>query len=175
MKAGLTDWLSSSCGKSDELESDIASIYLMHQAGYDVESAISSIDLLRKYGTPKPDNAWDIFVWELFGTHPWSEDRAEHVKRYLQESRIHIKCEEVFQDRAGVVITKKSPLNIRKYPMQRTASIAQIPKGATVEVICDCIQQEWRDGQDWLYIEYVTPESEYRGWVNKKYVSYKDG
>lgn len=162
--------VSNSCGKSDELECDIASIYLLHKAGYNPESALGGIDILRKVSAPKKGDWVESIMFSLFASHPWSDDRVRCVKGYVRGSKVLAKCEQKYQNQTGRVITRKSPLGIRKYPLRKSETIFKIPKGATVSVICDCAEQEYRKKEDWLYIQYSNNENVYAGWVDKEYV-----
>lgn len=168
--AFITNWTSNSCGKADELECDISSVYLLYKAGYDPEKALGGVALLKAHSNPKTNNTWDQIWWQIFATHPWSEDREVCVRNYVHNAKVKVECEEVFSDLNGFVATKTSPLNLREYPVKNSVSIIKIPKGANVEMICDCIEQEYRKHEGWLYVEYQTDNNIYRGWVDKKYI-----
>lgn len=169
----ITQIAASICGKSDELECDISSMYLLHKAGYDPENALGGIDLLRSFSSPKPDSDWKAMVFAFFSTHPWSEDRDKCVTSYVQSAKVRVECEEIFDNAKGVVATKVSPLNVREYPIKKSNSLKKIPKGAEVEVICDCVEQEYRKNRDWLYVSYEEGGEEFNGWVDKKYIKFK--
>ena len=167
-----TSLVSNSCNKSDELECDIASMYLLDKAGYDPEAALGGIDLLRRISAEKTGDWFETLVFAAFGSHPWSEDRVRCVKGYVRGSKVEVKCEEKFTKQRGKVITNSSPLNIRTYPIKKAEKIFPIPKGAEVEVLCDCVQQEHRPDRDWLYVEYFDGEIFHKGWVDKRYIEF---
>jgi len=172
-KALVTQVATSICGKPDELECDIASMYLLYKAGYDPEKALEGIELLREFGEPRPESEWEALLMSFFRTHPWSEDRDKCVTEYVQEAKVQSECEEIFNGVKGTVATKSSPLNMRAYPIVKSKSLAKIPKGAQVEVICDCVTQKYRPNRDWLYVSYENNEEVYSGWVDKKYIDYE--
>ena len=166
----LTQVASSICGKPDELECDIASVYLLYQAGYDPEKALGGIDLLRKVSGPAPDDDWRKMIAGFFQSHPWSEDRDRCVTSYVKNAKVIVACEDHFEGQLGVVSTKSSPLNIWEYPSKSAEKLFPIPKGGEVEVICDAVPQPYRTKRDWYYVEYIDQGETYRGWVDQKYV-----
>lgn len=163
----LTNISSSICGKADELECDISSIYLLYQAGFDPELAIGGVNLLKKYGQPKPEKSWEKMYMTFFKSHPWSEDRVNCVKRYVHNAKVEAICEETYTNRKGRVNTKSSPLNIWEYPIKVADKLGQMEKNEQLSILCDCVEQKFRKQRDWLYVE---SESGIRGWVDKKYV-----
>jgi len=118
--AFITKIAASICGKSDELECDISSMYLLNKAGYDPEKALGGIDLLRSFNSPRPDNEWKAMLFAFFSTHPWSEDRDNCVTSYVREAKVRVECEKIFDNSMGSVITKQSPLNAREYPIKNS-------------------------------------------------------
>jgi len=52
----------------------------------------------------------------------------------------------------------------------QSKTLKKIPKGADVQVICDCVEQKYRKNRDWLYVSYEENGEEYNGWVDKKYI-----
>ncbi len=167
----FTTYVSSSCGKSDELECDISSMYLLDEAGYDAELALGGIEILRQISGTKSNNFWDGLFFSLFGTHPWSDDRVNCVQGYVRGSKVNTRCEEVFTDLQGVVNTKTSPLGLREYPIKKSNKIFDIPKGSMVDVICDCVEQEYRKNIDFYYVSFLTADNTLlKGWVDKQYI-----
>ena len=72
-------------------------------------------------------------------------------------------------------MTKTSPLNARAYPINKAKSLKQISKGVTVDVICNCVEQEYRKHQDWLFVAYQENEEVFKGWGDKKYIALEGG
>ena len=68
--------------------------------------------------------------------------------------------------------TNRDPLTIRAYPSYLSRKVREIPRGSTITIICDCIQQEYRKSVDWLYVGYIEDGKTFNGWVNKKYVTF---
>jgi len=164
-----TNFFDRTCGKSDELECDIASFYLLHKAGYDPEKALEGISLLKTVSTPKAQDPLTQLMWIILGSHPWSEDRYDIAFSYVKQAKVNATCEEVFSGRMGKVITKRDPLTLRALPSKHSTG-KKIPKGADIEVICDCIKQEYQIERDWLYVKYFDQDSIHYGWVDKQYV-----
>ena len=168
--AVITQIAASICGKPDELECDISSMYLLHKAGYDPEKALGGIELLKSFSSPRRDGDWNAMFFAFFRTHPWSEDRDNCVTSYVRGAKVRAECEKIFENTMGLVATKKSPLNAREYPIKKSKSIKKIPKGSDVQVICDCVEQKYRKNRDWLYVSYEENGKDYNGWVDKKYI-----
>lgn len=158
---------SSICGKADELECDISSIFLLNKAGFDPEEALGGVNLLKKYGKPKPADNWQKMYLTIFKTHPWGEDRVTCVRNYVHLAKVDAVCQEIYSDRKGKVNTKSSPLNIWAYPIKVADKLGKMQKGEPLSIICDCVEQEYRKHRDWLFVE---SQSGIRGWVDKKYV-----
>lgn len=156
-------------GKADELECDIAAIYLMYRAGYKPEKAIDGLELLKRHSTPKSESGWENLLWTVFGTHPWTEDRIEYVGKYLKRSKVNVGCEEYLGCRAGIVMTAKpGRYFLREYPSVYSEVVAEIPKNKEVKVVCDCIEQEYEKDIDWLYVQYNNNGKMLMGWIDKK-------
>lgn len=173
-KSILTSIFANSCGKSDELECDIASIYLLYKGGYDPEKALGGVDILRRISSKKTGSWSESIIFMAFGSHPWSDDRSKCVKGYVRGSRVDIGCDRKYDEKYGVVVTKKSPLNIREFPMiNKARKIHKISKGEIVRVWCDCIKQPMYPERDWLYVTYTDNNEEFTGWVDKKYIELK--
>ncbi len=170
--AFITQVASSICGKPDELECDISSMYLLQKAGYDPEKALGAIALLRKTSSPRPDGDWKAMFYAFFRTHPWSEDRDNCVSSYVKNAKVRAECEKVFNNTKGVLETNISSLDIKEYPINKSKSLKTIPEGAEMEIICDCVEQKYRKDQDWIYISYEEDGEEVNGWVEKKYIKF---
>ena len=80
-------YLYSFFNQSDELEADLAGMYLAYKAGYNPEKAMEAFLMIKNWDIPKPDNRLDRFFIDLIRTHPWSEDRYNCAKDYLKEAR----------------------------------------------------------------------------------------
>jgi hypothetical protein len=166
----ITQLGSKICGKPDELECDLASMYLLHKAGYDPEIAMGGVELLKMYSEPKPEEDWRAALMAFFKSHPWSEDRDICIREYIQEAKFSAVCEHIYSNKKGFIATKQSPLELREFPIKRAKSIYKIPKGAKVQIVCDCIEQEYRINEEWLYVLYKTKDKKYYGWVDKKFI-----
>lgn len=153
----------------DELESDLAGFYLAYQAGYDPERALEGLELLRQFDQPRPEEGYKRHLLSLLRSHPWSEDRYECVVQYLHQAKTIAGCGNIYSFGVqGLVTTSSGPLNIRAYPNQMASKTVQIPKGGTIDLICDCETQPYRPDEKWIYIE---DSNGVRGWVNGKYVT----
>lgn len=167
----LVEICSVGCSKADELECDFASVYLLSKAGYDPEKAINALEILKRFSPPKAgaltlENIW----WTVFGSHPWTEDRIGYVRAYVSQSKIKVACDEIVCKKG---VTEQSPMYMREYPSIYSTVFITLPKGAEVEVICDCVEQEnQQGGNDWLYVEYRDGKKTYRGWIDKTFVNY---
>ena len=170
----LVQYVSAIVGKADELECDFSGIYLLEKAGYDPELALGGVRLLEQFSKPKPDNLFEQLLADLTMTHPYSEDRRTCANSYVHASKVTIGCEQVFAEMQGHVVTKRSPLNIREYPIKSSEKLAKIPKGGMVRVLCDCVEQEFRKHRDWYLVEYLEKDSLVRGWVDKHYIQLMD-
>lgn len=144
----------------------------MYKAGYDPEKALGGIELLREFSTPKPDSRWEQLILTFISSHPWSEDRDKCVRSYVRRAKVTAKCAEIYENQQGQVITKRSPLNIRAYPIKGATKLAKIPKGAFVKVLCTCVEQTYRKREGWLFVQYDTGETIFTGWVDKQYIRF---
>jgi hypothetical protein len=161
------------CGKSDELECDVSSLYLMAKAGYDPEKAENVFNLFLQYDTPKPNNEWYAWYLEILRSHPWSENRISCVKDQTRNAKVVSACDpqkDMYSKTLGKVITKTDPLNIREYPTKLSKSLYKIPKGATVQLVCDCAKQNYDHAKDWIYVGYFENNNLHKGWVDKKFI-----
>ena len=168
-----TNLRATSCGKADELECDISSMYLLNEAGYDPELALGGIEILREIAQSKSEGFWDDLLFYFFGSHPWSDDRVKCVKNYVREAKVKVACEAIYEDIIGTVVTRNDPLNIWEYPTKRSEKIYPIPRGAQIKVICECTEQPYRPQEQYLYVQYSTQEGlSYKGWVDQQYVEF---
>ncbi len=120
------------CNPSDELDADIAAIYLMYAAGYDPERAVSVMQLLRQLD-PRPSWGVERWLYELVRTHPWSEDRFRCIRRYWRASKVVVKCAEKYPKKTYACLhTRRDPLNVRRYPSTSSEVLGQFLRGETI-------------------------------------------
>ncbi len=161
----FTQWKASVCNQADELECDIAAVYLMHAAGYDPERAFDVMRLLRQMDDSKPENNLELWLILLGRTHPWSEDRERCVRDYVKNAKTVVKCREKYKRGRGRVVTARSPLNVRKYPSADSEKLGQFRRNEEIRLICDCVKQ-----QNGMQFVYARNEEGLIGWVDKKYI-----
>ena len=171
---GSIKLISNYFNQPDEIECDLTGIYLAYKAGYDPENAVKGLLHLKRADQPKPSDKLERRIIDFFRTHPWSEDRYNCAVDYVAQAKTKIKCQRdgIYpKDKKGVVATKQSPLNLRVYPNLHSKRIGKMDKGATVELICDCVSQENRSYEEWMYIKNAEGQV---GWVRNKYIKIQD-
>lgn len=161
----LKQMIASACNQADELECDIAAVYLMYAAGYDPERAFDVTRILREMDDEKPANDAERWFIIIMRTHPWSEDRDRCVRDYVKNAKTVVKCREKYKKGRGKVQTRRSPLNVRKYPNAESEVLGQFQRGEEVVLICDCVKQ-----QNGMQFVYARNQDGLNGWVDKKYV-----
>ncbi len=164
--ATLTKYQSLVCNKADELEADIAAVYLLHAAGYDPERAFLATSLLRQMDDGKPSNAIEHWIYSLARIHPWSEDRDRCVRQYVKNAKAVAQCRNKYEKRTRAkVATQRSPLNVRQYPSTRSQTLGQFERGEEITLICDCVKQ-----QSGMQFVFARNNDGLKGWVDKEYV-----
>ncbi len=153
------------CNQADELECDIAAVYLLYAAGYDPERAFDVTRILREMDDEKPNNDVERWFMTLMRTHPWSEDRDRCVRNYVKNAKTVVKCQDKYKKGRGKVHTRRSPLNVRKYPHVESEALGQFQRGEEIVLICDCVKQ-----QNGMQFVYARNQEGLKGWVDKKYV-----
>lgn len=153
------------CNQADELECDIAAVYLLHAAGYDPERAFDVTRVLREMDDEKPENDVERWIMSVMRTHPWSEDRDRCVRDYVKNAKTVVQCREKYRRGRGRVSTRRDPLNVRKYPSPESESLGQFQRGEEIHLICDCVKQ-----QNGMQFVYARNEEGLEGWVDKKYI-----
>ncbi len=154
------------CNKSDELECDIASIYLLEKAGYDPELALGGIDLLRHL-SKAPEDVVERVLLGFFSTHPWSDERDECVRAYVKDNKVTVGCAKIYQS-TGIINAKYSSLDLYRYPLKREdLRLQQLSPNESVHVVCTGVHQLYQSNE-WLYVQYQNSEGTFLGWVNKR-------
>lgn len=161
----LKQMIASACNQADELECDIAAVYLLHAAGYDPERAFDVTRILREMDDEKPAHDAERWFMTLMRTHPWSEDRDRCVRDYVKNAKTVVKCREKYKKGRGKVQTRRSPLNVRKYPNAESEVLGQFQRDEEIVLICDCVKQ-----QNGMQFVYARNQEGLKGWVDKKYV-----
>lgn len=153
--------------QSDEIEADITGMYLAYMAGYDPQKALKGLALLKQLDAPKPESDLMAELLAFFRTHPWSEDRENCAKAYVDDAHIIVKYDYVFEKGTkAIVATNNGDLNIRKYPHLNAEKLEALPKASSVYLICES-QEAPPSIEKWVYIlsDWGT-----NGWVRKKYL-----
>jgi hypothetical protein len=153
------------CGQADELESDITGIYLAEKVGYNPVLALKAVEVLKKMDVKKPESSWKKMLIDVLRSHPWSEDREKCLKDYVTNAYTVAKCAKVYDGEKAIVNTKSDPLILREYPNVNAEKVAALPKGSTVKLICDCVQQA--NGRNFTYVKN---DENAKGWVDSKYL-----
>ncbi len=161
----LKQMTASACNQADELECDVAAVYLLHAAGYDPERAFDVTRILREMDDEKPAHDVERWIMSLMRTHPWSEDRDRCVRDYVKNAKTVVKCREKYKKGRGKVQTRRSPLNVRKYPNAESEVLGQFQRDEEIVLICDCVKQ-----QNGMQFVYARNQEGLKGWVDKKYV-----
>ncbi|MCS6928503.1 MAG: M48 family metalloprotease [Saprospiraceae bacterium] len=153
------------CNQADELESDIAAVYLLHAAGYDPERAFDVTRVLRQIDIEKPEDEVKRWIMSLAHTHPWSGDRDQCVCDYVKNAKAVIECHKVYEKGRARVTTQRKPLSVRKHPSPQSEKLGQFRRSEEIYLICDCVKQHHG-----LEFAYACNKKGLRGWVDKKYV-----
>jgi len=156
------------CNQSDEIESDITGIYLAYKAGFDPEKALNAMRVLKSLDTPKPKSDIKKWVVDLLRTHPWTDDRENCLRNYVNNAKTLVKCEKIYDEKKGQVNTKNDPLNVREYPNINAKILGVFKKKEEVKILCDCVKQ--KNGKRFVYAEN---KKGLIGWVDKAYITKK--
>lgn len=151
--------------KADELESDLAGVYLASKAGYNPEKYLNVIRQFKQWeGYPSSD--WQRFLEELVRTHPWAVERDECIKHYLKISRKKIACGKIYKNKDALVKADPS-LFLRKFPSENAEILGKAIKNELVGLVCDCDTEDkkGRVKGTWTYI--ATDRGE-EGWAMKE-------
>ncbi len=166
LNAWWVQFRSTGCNKSDEVECDIAAVYLMYVAGYDPEKAFNVTRILRSLDEEKPKNTFNRKIQGLMRSHPWSEDRDRCVRDYVKNAKTVVKCQKKYpRGTQAQVATRRSPLNVRRYPNLQSPVIGQFQRGERVTLLCDCVKQ--LNGRQFVWARNA---DDLVGWVDKKYL-----
>jgi predicted Zn-dependent protease len=165
LDAMWTQLSAAACNQADELECDVAAVYLLHAAGYNPERAFDVTRVLREMDDEKPDDEIERWIMSLMRTHPWSEDRDRCVRDYVKNARTVVKCRQTYKKGRGKVQTKRLPLNVRRHPNPESETLGQFQRNEEIVLICDCVKQ-----QNGMQFVYARNNDGLKGWVDKKYV-----
>ncbi len=100
-------------------------------------------------------------------SHPWSEDRERCVRNYVKNAKAVVKCQKKYaRGTQAQVATRRSPLNVRRYPNLQSPVIGQFRRGERVTLLCDCVKQ-LINGRQFVWARNA---DDLVGWVDKKYL-----
>jgi hypothetical protein len=149
----------------DELESDLAGIYLAYKIGYDPEKALGGIRKLMQWEGAPPEGEFTKILEDLGRTHPWAEDRYQCASDYVRRAKKRVACGKIFETpKPAQVMTRKDPLSIREYPWSQANKQGNAPKDSIVKMVCACDQTDVINGKKGRWI-YIQSEDGTLGWV----------
>ncbi len=130
LNAWWVQFRSTGCNKSDEVECDIAAVYLMYVAGYDPEKAFNVTRILRSLDEEKPKNTFNNEkIQGLMRSHPWSEDRDRCVRDYVKNAKTVVKCQKKISAR-NASPSGNAPLSAQRAPVPEPAKPCDRPISA---------------------------------------------
>jgi beta-barrel assembly-enhancing protease len=151
--------------KADELESDLAGLYLATKAGYNPEKYLKVIRQFQQWeGYPSSD--WQRFLEELVRTHPWAVEREDCIKNYLDRSRKKIACGKIYKNTDALVKAEPS-LFLRKYPSENAEILGKAMENELVGLVCDC-ESEDKSGKVKGMWAYIATDKGEVGWAMKE-------
>lgn len=150
-------------GQTDELEADLAGLYLAYHAGYDPAAALDAIKQLKEWEQPMPSDDFDLFWQDLKRSHPWAEDRYACAASYLKNYKIMISPDSIFPNGVDAMVnTNGGQLYVREYP-NSPIILDSLDNGEIVRMVCTGDYKDRKRGKGkWIYVK---TNAEVMGWA----------